>query len=420
MKYYLLEKYRVIQETESKEEEESFVGIIYRNLLYWLETGSPDSDFFHELEDLILMLDERILTNPAGLIDIALLELAEGVESYRRFEIQKKKNIETVHENRQKDSSEPQGWRFYIEEARRALLARLDEESYRKQSLIQFSEVDFPVFEIIGGRFPHESAQNFLMNEPWIDLWLALRYLDGIEDEDQVLNIVEQMMLNRKAYPEQIILFAYLLLSRPAFIEQYLRNEVMLRKPDTISEALIQSLYDTAADFLWSGDIAVGFERNIDPAVGSETRFGMLAIFEVSQCPMSPAWVDLFQKTVTDTWMYSIELNGKLRRHQPCVEFTASILSLFTEDELHDLLQTSRILAGFFSHIRYYTAQAFNDLLEILSSVEELFFAELELQIELPVKDRQTERRLQKAARKIGREIILINGKRKLEQRKSY
>lgn len=425
MKYYLLEKYRVIQESDRPDEEEAFAGLLYRNILFWLETGDPDPGFHDELEELIAYLDESILSNPAGLIDLSLLELTEAAEFYRRdIILGKRKKTSQEDTNQNPDREKPQifihSWKFFLEEAARALLARLDEESYRKQALLQFSEVDFPVFEMIGGRFPHEAAQNFLMNEPGVDLWLALRYLDGVEDEDDVLNIIEQMILIRKPFPEQIILFAYLLISRPAFVEQYLRNEVSLRKPGSISEAFIQSFYDTASDFLWSGDIRVGFERHIDVTVASETRFGMLAVFEISQCPLSAAWVDLFEKTINDTWMYSIEINGKLRRHQPCVEFTASILTLFSEDELNELLTTSQILSNFFRHIRYYTAQAFNDLLEVLTRAADLFIDELEIQIDNPPADRQTDRRLQKAARKVGREIVIENGKRKLQQRKSH
>ena len=396
MKYQLLAQYRAYKEGKDQQSEQHLAGLIYRQILFWLENGAPDEDFYMELIELASEIDDPFFKGERGLLDLCLLELTEALHSYRDL-------------NGNEDVTE-----FYLREARLPLLARLDESSYRLQKNLEFNEIDFPIFEIIGGAFPHETAQNFIKQKEWVDIWLALRYLDGLEDEGQVLNILERMMEIRKPLPESLILLAYLIMTRPEVMDQYLRGEdAGITIPDRLHADLIQNAYDCSYDFVWNGELALSYIESIDPNFKNEVLFCLLSMFEISQCQLSPAWVQAIEESVRNPWPYDERLESGVFRHQPLVEFSASILALLSEEELFDVLETSRILIYFFENLGTYTGQAFEDMLEALCRVEGLFLHELEFQLEQLMNSSKAriQKRMQRCARAIGREVIFRDGR---------
>lgn len=112
-------------------------------------------------------------------------------------------------------------------------------------------------------------------------------------------------------------------------------------------------------------------------------------------------------------WPYDERLESGVFRHQPLVEFSASILALLSEEELFDVLETSRILIYFFENLGTYTGQAFEDMLEALCRVEGLFLQELEFQLEQLMNSSKAriQKRMQRCARAIGREVIFRDGR---------
>ena len=395
MKYQLLAQYRAYKEGKDKSEEH-LAGLIYRQILFWIENGAPDEDFYMELIELAGEIDDPFFSGERGLLDLCLLELTEALHSYRDL------------------NGNPEVTDFYLKEARLPLLARLDESSYRLQKNLEFNEIDFPIFEIIGGTFPHETAQNFLKEKDWVDIWLALRYLDSLEDEGQVLNILERMMEIRKPLPESLIILAYLMITRPEVMDRYVRDEEAgIDLGDKLSAEFIQNVYDCSYNFIWNGELALSYMETIEKKFQSEVLFCLRSMFEISQCQLSPAWIQAIEESVRNPWPYDERLETGVFRHQPLVEFSASILALLSEEELYDVLETSRILIYFFENLDTYTGQAFEDMLEAVCRVEGLFLSELQFQLEqlMNSSKARVQKRLQRCARAIGREVIFRDGR---------
>ena len=107
MKYQLLAQYRAYKEGKDQQTEEHLSGLIYRQILFWLENGAPDENFYLELIELASEIDDPFFSGERGLLDLCLLELTEALHSYRDL-------------NGNQDVTE-----FYLKEAKLPLLARL-------------------------------------------------------------------------------------------------------------------------------------------------------------------------------------------------------------------------------------------------------------------------------------------------------
>ena len=77
MKYQLLAQYRAYKEGKDQQTEEHLSGLIYRQILFWLENGAPDENFYLELIELASEIDDPFFTGERGLLDLCLLELTD-------------------------------------------------------------------------------------------------------------------------------------------------------------------------------------------------------------------------------------------------------------------------------------------------------------------------------------------------------
>lgn len=353
----LLEKYRAFREDKDEESGRILADDMYRVLSRWLESGHPGDEFLAEFENLQKKLEEG---GPAAgdLIDLGLMHTADACHCFRA-----------------------EGWNghveFHVSEARLPFFAFLDESGYRMTKNADFSEVDFQIFEIIQGDFPHDAAQNLLMEEEWVDIWLALRYLDRIEDREDRLQIIERTMRVRATLQEKLIFVSYLLLTDPEVVAQIVEPEhhgrVEFNFPPEVTAEMMTALYKVIFPFVNSGTLDTAWEERILPGYEDAAVFALLAVFEISQCPLSPGWVRVLERAASTLTEY-----GDTEKIQPLPEFAASILNLLPESDLIPLLETSLILPSFFDHLTGYSDDAFHDLCFALGRGESVVVRELD------------------------------------------
>lgn len=392
----MLEYYRSYKDHRDREAGLELAGIFYRQLNYWIENGKPASEFIEDFWDLFSSIQESI-SSTTDLVDLGLVQTAEAISSYR-------------HDDNTQAMSE-----FYIYEARLPFFAFIDENGYRMMKNIEFSEIDFHIYEIIGGDFPHEVAQSFLHENEWADIWTSLRYLDSLEEQEDRMDILETMLERRRTIQEKIIVLAYLFYSENEHIPLTDSNDHEVFIPDEISPEFLDSVLKILEDYYNGNGLKVSWEENIIPRFHNETIFFLLAFFEITQSELSPAWIGLLEQGLATVWTYPFpEPDGTVKVHQPIQEFSASILNLLGDEDLFLILETSRVLSLFFERINQYNNESFQQYISAFSRREDLLLNELTLAIPGNInQDREKEilqGRLQEIASYIGREIKIQNG----------
>ncbi len=359
-----LEQYQAYKVEGHRESGTELANHIYRHLTAWIEAGKPDQNFIDELRELVSMIQENPLSEK-DLIDLGLYHAAEALQSWDQ-----KDDAELITE-------------FYVTEARLPFFAYLDENSYRIIKNIEFNEIDFLIFEVIQGNFPHDSAQIFLSENDWADVWVALRYLDAVEDKEARWRVLEKMILIRSGLLEKSIILCYILLRDPDQLISVSGGEDSM--PAGIAHDLpsgpVQAIVKAASVFLETGILDTSWEERVEIEFEKEVLFSLLALFEISQCEPTAAWVRVLERTAADTWLYSMNTE-KFAAYQPLPEFAASILFLFPDEELEEIMKTSLLIPVFLESMEKYTYEAFHDMLHAVMRAEETFRMELELQLE--------------------------------------
>lgn len=392
----IAEAYREFQQDRSQETEEFLTHEIYRNVMAWLQNGYPEERFLHELMEISASYEEPSFRG-GNLLELSLWELMEVVHAFNG-----------IPEDREHIQ-------YFLTQARLPLLARIDEDTYRVLSQLEFHEVDFFIYETIGGEFPHDSAQAFLKNGENPDIWLSIRYLDDLEDDSVVIEIIESMIDHLRVVPEKYMILAYLIYRFPERIEAMIRGEDGgLRLSNDTPIELAQSIYVTSRDFIATGILTLDYREKMIPGRKAETMFALLSLFEITQCELNPAWIDVMEQSMANLWTYRLQGMRRIQRHQPLPEFVASILSVLTPEEVEHLLVYSRVLAIFFENLHRYTRNTFEELLDVLSHRQDLFLDELELQLSLENEGNSMplrSRRLTLCARSLGKQIVKQDGR---------
>lgn len=392
----IADAYREFHQTPDAETEEFLTHELFRNIMSWLQLGQPEEAFLNELIEISAEYEEPSMRG-GHLIDISLWELMEVVHAYNG-----------IPEDRDHI-------RYFLTQARLPLLARLDQPAYRALSQIEFHEVDFYVYEAIGGDFPHEAAQNFLKNGENPDIWLSIRYLDELEDDSIVIEIIESMISHLRIVPEKYMILSYLVNRFPDRIESLLAGgtDNDLRLSDDTPIDLVRSIYETAREYMNGGILKLDYREKMLADRRPETLFALLSLFEITQGDLTPAWMDVMESSMANLWTYRFQATvRRTQRHQPLPEFVASIVSVLTPDEEDTLLRRSRVLALFFEHLHRYTRNTFEEMLDVFVRREDLFLDELELQLSLesehpPLRSR----RLQLCAGRLGKRLVKRDGR---------
>lgn len=371
---------------------------LYRLLTYWIDAGKPEEDFLQEFQEFSEKLENSSI-HLDDLIDLGLIQTIEAINSHS-------------------DAEEAPTIQFYIREARNPFLAFMGENAYRLLKNIDFSEIDFQIFSIIEGDFPHDSAQNFLMENAWADIWTTLRYLDNLDNEEQKLTIMEKVIGIRKTLPEKLIFLAYLYLSTPKILMDYVDeglHQVHFNLPGDVSPDFVRALLTTMGEHLHSGQLDTAWEWRLPPIYASEILFTMLAILEISLCKITPGWVRALERSVCDFWNVESHSHDTGNLYQPVAEFTYEILKLLPPSELHRLLESSLVLPLFFENLKSYYEELFEELLPVMSSHERAFQKELMLRLSdychsAGAQELEMDGRIQACAAIANQEIVLKNG----------
>jgi len=402
----LLTLYRNYRDSGDLHSGDQIARQMYSILSQWLHNGAPEHSFIDEFWRLFAEIDEISLVG-TNLIDLGLMQTAEALSVFK--------------ENEDPSSATT----FYLKEALLPFLAFIDEQSYRKVKNIDFSEIDFQIFEIIGGEFPHDAAQNFLMQNEWSDIWIALRYLDSLDDRQLRFEIIEQMIFIRETIQEKLIFLSYLLLSdATSLLDRYTEYEEnnAVRSGD-LNARLIFSIYRVIKPFLESGTLDTAWESRVAPEYERQIVFVLLALFEINQSPLSAGWVHLFEKGVSTLWNAPIHGSPGKYIPQPIQEFAGSILALFPETEILTLLETSLIIPLFIENLHRYTEESFHDLLGAVSKAPEQLLIEIELNLYRYKSNgrekKRFDRRLKKCAERIGYDLTMQNGNAQLIKKES-
>lgn len=391
----IAEAYREFQNERDNETEEFLSHELYRNIMSWMQTGRPEEIFLNELQEISAEYEEPSFRN-GSLVEISLWELMEVVQAYN---------------GTPEDRDHIQ---YFLTQARLPLLARIDEIAYRNMSQLEFHEVDFHIYESIGGEFPHESAQAFLKNGENPDIWLSIRYLDDLDDDDIVIEIVESMLNHLRIVPEKYMILSYLIYRFPEKIEELLRGEggQELRLSDDTPSDLVQSIYETAREYINGGLLTVDYVTKISPGRQAETLFALLSLFEITQGDLTPAWIDVMERAMASLWTYRLQGMRRVQRHQPLPEFVASIVSVLTPEEEETLMERSRVLPLFFENLHRYTRNSFEEILDVFALREQFFLDELELQLSFSINlSPLRTRRFQLCAGRLGKQVVQKDGR---------
>ncbi len=364
METHILGKYKTYKHNDDRDAGREIAHYMYHELGRWLEQGKPDEKFLQAFNEFFTKTEEYQFSSQ-DLIDLGLMHTAEAVSSYQP-----------------KDDPEQQITKFYLNEARLPFFASIDDEAYRMLKNFEFSEIDFQIYEIIGGDFPHDAAQNFLMHNEWVDIWIALRYLDTMPDAHFDLELIERMMAGRDSIHEKLILLGYLCVVDLDLIEESLDENIGRSRfnfPSRITRPMLAAIHKMIRDHVHDGELDVHWEQDLDPQFLHETVFVLLVYFEITHASLLPGWIRLLESGMLSTWTTKSVEDGHEIVYQPIAEFTGSILSLLTEEDLHFLLETSLILPSFFESLPNYNPEAFQNFLLAFVREDQLLLAELEL-----------------------------------------
>jgi len=399
MEFGLIHHYNIYKDQNDPESGDIFAQHLYRVLSSWIDQGIADSYFIDEFWELFGSIDGAALSG-TDLLDLGILQTAEAISFYRE----------------KQDISQENN--FYLMEARLPFFAFIEENTYRLIKNIEFNEIDFQIFEIIGGNFPHDAAQNFLIKNEWADIWLTLRYLDSLEDIETRIEILDKILSIRNTLPEKLLFLSYIFMIDSAYVLNAFNSnpgQKRISLPEDITEELISGIYKTIKPFIESGNLDTSWESRMSHELERETVFVLLALFEISQCPLNPGWVSVLEKGVSVFWNEAIYGGHGKYIPQPVQEFTGSILGLFPDEEIEYLLETSLILPLFMENLHLYSEESFYDLITPLSRFEDILYNELDLQIQRYLFDsrhkKRFTRRIKICAERIGYTLKIENGR---------
>ncbi len=365
MGHLFIKEYRSYKSTGDAGPGEILAATFYSELTHWITTGSPNEQFLDEFWDLYTHIQDSQSAPSGDLIDLGIMQTAEAVHQY--------------HQEDEKDTNPAV---FYVNEARWPFFAYIDEQSYRLARTEDFSEIDFYIFEIIGGDFPHTAAKEFLIENDWADIWTALRYLDTVPGADDRYHLINELFLRRKTVHEKLILLAYLVFTENEYIEALL-IEGTLKLPAEFGEDFVFYIYNLLDAALYGHPLSVDWKHRLHEKYVNYTLFFLLAYFEISQTELSPGWVSVIEQSLDTVWDYSVISDDNVTySHQPLQDFTANLLQLFTEEDLSSLLETSLIYPVFFRNIDRYNPESLENLLGILLRNEELMLRELAARVD--------------------------------------
>lgn len=389
----LITAYRNYMDYEDKQAEEFLIYELYKQTQYWLKNGSPDNSFLIEFIELALEFEEE----PFGiknLLDLGLNELIDALNYYNGFE----KNSESVEK--------------HLNQALMSFLAWIDESTYRKMKHIHFLESDFYIFEIIGGDFPHESAQIFLKTTQEVDIWLAIKYLEELTDQTIIQEIIEALLHNIKTLPDKYMLIAYFILRYPDLVKNLFESQnknhlSFIALPSDIHYDEIHSIFKASEEFLFFGNLKMNFyEKLQNPKHETIVLLALLTMFEITSTNLTPAWIEVFERSIGNLWSYKYRAVNQYKKHQPLPEFAINIIAFLTEEEQKLIYETSKIFHIFFENIHRYSKQTFEELSDLLSLNPSIFEEELHYHLHLAEKSQLIYKRLEECASKIYKKII--------------
>jgi hypothetical protein len=391
----IVEAYHAFVEDQNELAEEFLTNEIYSKVMSWLQNGEPEEEFLNSLLEISSIFNEFQLFS-GKLIDLSIYELLEALQV-------------VIGTPEDKERIE-----LHLNGACLPLLASMAEDEYRKHSQSTFSEVDFYIFDIIGGEFPHEAAQALLKQGRFPDIWRTLHYLEDLEDESVVIEILHAINDRLSMVPQKYMILAYLIYRFPERIELLLRGEDDgLGITDRRSIELIRYIYEAAKDFVRDGILTFDYLDRLNPKREAQILFALIFLFEITQSELTPAWIDVIERSMANMWTYRVQSLRGEEREQPLPHFVMSLMGRLNPDELDTLLKTSRLLPIFFENLHRYTKSTFERIISILSEYEDVFLNELELQLSLHSEGSlpRRSRRLSICARILGKRIIEKDGR---------
>lgn len=392
----LITAFRKYVEYEDKSAEEFLVHELYKNTQYWINHHEPKNQFIIEFLELIFEYETEDI-QLTSLLELGIEELMDALNYFNGFE----KQTELVEK--------------HLYQALMAFLAYIDEENYRKLKQIQFFESDFYIFDIIGGEFPHESAQLFLKTTSNIDVWTTIKYLEEVNDLNTIVEILGSLLNNLKILPDKYILLSYFIIKYPeqvgalfGDVKIVFLNFVNLPKDIHFDE--IKSIYFASKEFLFYRKLKINFyEKILHPKHESIVLLSLLTMFEITNADLTPAWIEVFERSIGNLWSYKNKTFTSQRKHQPLPEFAINIISFLSEEEQKIIYETSKIWTIFFENIHRYSRQTFDELIDSFSFYPEIFEEELRSHLYLGQRSNLILKRLNLCASKMQKKIV-FNG----------
>lgn len=391
----MIQSYKAYKELGDREAGYRLAYILYKHINTWIESGEPDPEFTENFWEMITDVRDYLEAG-TDLIDLGIAQTAEAFGYYRQYD------------------GNPLYFEFYLFEARLPFFAFFDDSGYRLMKSIDFTEIDFQIYDIIQGQFPHESAQGFLQDNDWVDVWTTMRYLENLENDPVRTSLLENVMVNRKTIHEKLIFLAYLIYTETDYFLNY--HSFPIRLPHDITWEFIHSIANIIEPFLLKGELDTAWEERCSPSYTEETIFFLLAVFEVTQCDITPGWIRLLERSIATFWDFTFP-EGEIstyRVHQPIQEFTASILGLLPDEDLRHVAETSLIMPLFFENIHHFNDESFQALLATFTRIADLLLSELHVSLPSAVsRDQENEilgGRRQEIASYLGREIRIKDG----------
>lgn len=392
----LITAFRKYIEHEDKGAEEFLIHELYKQTQYWINHHEPENHFIIEFLELLFEYETEHI-ELTSLLELGIKELMDALNYFNGFE--KKTDLVEKH----------------LYQALMVFLAYIDEENYRIFKQIQFLESDFYIFDIIGGEFPHESAQLFLRTTSDIDVWTTIKYLEEVNDLNTIVEILGALLRNLKTLPDKYILLSYFITKYPeqvgalfGDVKIVFINFVNLPKDIHFDE--IKSIYYASKEFLFHRKLEMNFyEKILQPKHESIVLLSLLTMFEITNTNLTPAWIEVFERSIGNLWSYKNKTITTQKKYQPLPEFAINLISSLSEEEQKIIYETSKIWTIFFENIHRYSRQTFDELVESFSFYPEIFEEELKFHLHLGEQSSIILKRLRQCAEKLQKKIV-FNG----------
>ncbi|MCS7205108.1 MAG: hypothetical protein NZ853_05380 [Leptospiraceae bacterium] len=387
----IVSAYREYKKSKDKQAENFLIQELFRQIGNWIQEGRPEQNFLLEL--LVISLEYEDFENHENLLELGFQKLMEAFFIHQ--ELKNYQNFQTI-----------------LEEAYMPFLAKTDEHQYRELKKQKFYEIDFLVFRFIGGEFPHASAQEFLKTTKEMDVWLAINYLYQIKnDEETSHEIISKLLKNLDKFFERYVLLSFTILTHPNWVRDYLFNDELQKNtkfkiPKSISWKELFSIYQTTRFYLENGYLNMNFFESYPQEYEHVNLFVLLAIFELTNAKITPAWIEVFERAILNQKVIKRKYYNQSVKHQPVPMFAIGILKQIPKEDQLKIIETSRVLIGFFQKLKHYTHETFQFLLDYFSTFHFHFEEELRHHLELWEDSVITRRRLQQCASKIQKRII--------------